>query len=46
MSEHHGHHSPQAGDKGLKQDAIGFLDGLGHKLLHLSQRTVLVVPGG
>jgi amino acid transporter len=28
MSEHHEHHSPQAGDKGLKQDAIGFLDGL------------------
>jgi amino acid transporter len=28
MSEHHEHHSPKAGDKGLKQDAIGFLDGL------------------
>jgi hypothetical protein len=28
MTEHHEHHSPQAGDKGLKQDAIGFLDGL------------------
>ncbi len=28
MSKHHEHHAPQAGDKGLKQDAIGFLDGL------------------
>jgi len=28
MSEHHEHHAPMAGDKGLKQDAIGFLDGL------------------
>jgi hypothetical protein len=29
------------GEKGLKKDAIGFLDGL-----HLSDRPVLVVPGG
>ena len=28
MTEHHEHHAAQAGDKGLKQDAIGFLDGL------------------
>ena len=28
MTEQHEHHAPRAGDKGLKQDAIGFLDGL------------------
>jgi hypothetical protein len=28
MTEHREHHASQAGDKGLKQDAIGFLDGL------------------
>ena len=27
MTEHHEHHAAQAGDKGLKQNAIGFLDG-------------------